>query len=84
MPQLLAEAQKQQDRIEYWLAMHEKFDGVHQIVYDIITDDESCCYYYDRETQHQSQVSVARSDPLPTKVHTQRSVGTHICLQFSL
>ncbi|CAF4533000.1 unnamed protein product, partial [Rotaria magnacalcarata] len=47
-------------------------------VYDIITGDESWFNYYDPEIKRQSQVWVARTEPHPTKVRRQRSVGKHM------
>ena len=49
-------------------------------VYDIITGDESWFYYYHPETKRQSQVWLARNNPLPTKVRRQRSLSnTYVC-----
>ena len=47
---------------------------------DIITGDESCFYYYDPGTKRQSEVWVARNNPLPNKVHRQRSLGQRVFL----
>ena len=59
--------------------MFKKFDGGRpKRVYDIITGDESCFYYYNPETKRQSQVWLARNDRSPSKVRRQRSVGKHM------
>ena len=79
---VLIEAQKQ-ERVDYCLAMLKKVNGEggrSKRVYDIITGDESCFYYYDAETKRQSQVWVAINNPFPTKVRRQRSLGnTYVC-----
>ena len=78
----LTEAQNQ-DRVDYCLAMLKKFDGGRsKRVYDIITGDESCFYYYGPETKRQSEVWTARNNPSPTKVRRQRSVGKHMFAIF--
>ena len=82
VPHFLTEAQKQ-DRVDYCLAMLKKFDGDRsKRMYDIITGNESCIYYYDPETKRQNKVWVARNAPSPTKVRRQRSVGKHIFAIF--
>ena len=56
VPRFLTETQKQ-DRVDYCLAMLKKFDGGRlKRVYDIVTGDESCFYYYDSAMKRQSQV----------------------------
>ena len=76
------EAQKQ-DHVDYCLAMLKNFDGGRsKRVYDIITGDESCFYYYDPEMKRQSQVWVTRNDPSPSKVRRKRSVGKHMFAIF--
>lgn len=78
----LTDAQKQ-DRVNYCLAMLEKFDdGRSKRVFDIITGDESWFYYYDPETKRQSQVWIARGETPPRKVRRRRSVGKHMFAIF--
>ena len=82
VPHSLTQAQKQ-DRVDYCLAMLNKFNGGRsKRVYDTITGDESWFYYYDPETMRQSQVWVARNDSPPTKIRRQRSVGKHMFASF--
>ena len=82
VPHFLTEAQKQ-DRVDYCLAMFNKFDGgKSKRVYDIITGDESWFCYYDPKTKRRSQVWVARNDPSPTNIRRQRSVGKHMFASF--
>jgi hypothetical protein len=51
-------------------------------VYDIITDVESCLYYYDPETKRQSQVWVVSNDPHPTEIRRKRCVDEHMFAIF--
>ena len=76
VPHFLTEAQKQ-DHVDYYLPMLKKFDGGRsKRLYDIITGDESCFYYYDSEMKRQSQVWVARNDP-----SSKQSSWTTFCWQ---
>jgi len=82
VPHFLTEAQKQ-DRVDYCLEMLKKFDGGRSKgVYDIITGDESCFYYYDPELKRQSQMWMPSNAPRPTKVHRQCSAGKHMFAIF--
>ena len=62
--------------------MLKKFDGSRsKHAYDI-TGDGSCFYYYDPETKRQSEVWIARNNPISSKIRRLRSFGKHMFAIF--
>ena len=50
-------------------------EGRSRRLFDIITGDESCFYYYDPELKEQWKVCLSTTDQRPSKVHWNKSAG---------
>ena len=69
------EAQKQV-RVKWSKEMLKKFNrGRSNLVYNIVTGDETSIYSYEPESKQQSTVWVFQNEPKPTKVVRSRSAA---------
>lgn len=82
IPHNLTESQKQA-RVKWCEETLERFNsGASNLVYDIVTGDESWIYSYEPETKQQSTVWVFQEEAKPTKVTRSRSVSKQMIACF--
>lgn len=82
IPHNLTEVQKKA-RVTWSLAMLKRFaGGSSNLVWNIVTGDETWIYCYEPETKNQSTVWVFSHEPKPTKVIRSRSVGKRMIACF--
>ncbi|GBP76350.1 hypothetical protein EVAR_52992_1 [Eumeta japonica] len=78
IPYNLTKAQKT-DRVTLCNPMLNRFkDGVLNLVWDIVTGDETWIYCYNPKIKQQSTVWVHQNEPKPTKVAHKRSTSKRI------
>ena len=69
VPHTLTDYQKQL-RVQFCRHSPKRFEeGRSRRIFDILTDDESCFYHYDRELKEQRKVSLSTTDQRQSKVH---------------
>lgn len=82
IPHNLTEAQKA-TRVKWSKEMLKKFNrGASNLVYNIVTGDETWIYSYEPETKQQSSVWVFQDELNPTKVVRSRSVSKKMIAAF--
>ncbi|KYN31822.1 hypothetical protein ALC56_13961 [Trachymyrmex septentrionalis] len=75
IPHNLTEVQKQA-RVKWSKEMLKKFNrGRSNLVYNIVTGDETWIYSYEPESKQQSTVCIFQNEPKPTKVVRSRSAA---------
>lgn len=78
----LTEAQKQ-TRVKWCKEMLKKFNrGRSNLVYKIVTGDETWIYSYEPESKQQSTVWVFQSEPKPTKIVRSHSAAKQMIACF--
>lgn len=82
IPHNLTEDQKT-DRVTWCRAMLTRFnEGASNLVWDIVTGDETWIYCYDPKTKQQSSVWVFQDEPKPTKVARVKSASKRMIASF--
>lgn len=82
IPHNLTEAQKEA-RVKWCKENPKKFRrGKSNMVYNIVTGDESWIYCYEPETKRQSAQGIFQNEERPTKVKRARSVGKKMVASF--
>lgn len=82
IPHNLTNIQKE-ERVRWCREMLQKYDnGRSNLIYSIVTGDESWIYCYEPEKKQQSQVWVFEDEEKPTKVRRGRSVGKKMVATF--
>lgn len=82
IPHNLSETQKQA-RVKWCTENLKRFNsGNSNLVYDIVTGDETWIYSYEPQTKQQSTVWVFQNEPKPTKVVRSRSVAKKMIACF--
>ena len=82
IPHKLTDAQKK-NRVDWCREMLDKFNqGASNLVYNIVTGDESWIYAYEPERKGQSTVWVFQCEENPTKVTRSRSVAKQMVACF--
>ena len=83
IPHNLTKAQKDA-RIDWCKQILKKYNaGASNIVYKIVTGDESLIYAYEPESKQQSTVWVFQDEPNPTKFVRARSTSKRMIVCFS-
>lgn len=82
IPHNLTDGQKK-NRVKWCKEMLKKFNqGSSNLIYNIVTGDETWIYSYEPETKRQSVVWVFQNEPKPTKVVRSRSVSKKMIASF--
>ncbi|GBP59767.1 Mariner Mos1 transposase [Eumeta japonica] len=71
------------DRVTWCKAMLTMFkEGASNLVWDIVTGDETWIYYYDPKTKQQSTAWFYQDEPKPNKVARHRSTSQRMITSF--